>query len=1282
MAVLFIQIFRFFSNKRWLAGIIFLIILCLAVLFTFRIKFSEDITQLAPGNKNKEYSLVLKNLRFTDKLFINVSLNNENKVDPDALTAFASELTDSLTTRLYPDYISSIATELPPEMMAEIYSIYYKNMPVFMLDQDYKRLDSLLTNKGIKSTISNNYKSLISPTGMIFKQYVTADPFSITGTAMKRLRSFQMNNNYDVYNGYVITKDKKHLLLILSPTLPPGETAGNSILITSLDKIISQLTALNKYKSNLKAEYYGAAAVAVANAGQIKKDIMLTVSVALLIILVFVGWFFRSAAIPLVSFLPALFGGSTALALIFFIRHSISAIALGIGSVILGIIVDYAIYMYNLYRIKKDTEIVIRDLALSILLCAVSSAAAFFSLLFVQSEVLQDLGLFAGLSVLLASVFTVMFLPLLLKQTANKSTILKITWVDKIASVDFHKSRILFYGILILSIVFFFLSSKVTFEDNLNNMSYLPADLTKAEDNLDKTTGAEFKPLYIVTTGKSVQEALQLYEKYIPELNRLQKKGVIENYSGVDNLMISDSLQHIRIAEWEQFWTTEKKDYVKEKLTSEGNLYQFKAGAFHEFYELIDKDFKIVDVSKSDNIRKYFLADRIIEKPGFAMVVTILRIDPQQRDVLFNTFKNKERFLFIDRQMIADRMVISVRDDFHLLINLCMIIVSAVLIVAYGRIELGIIASLPMFLSWYLTLGMILMLGLKFNIINIIVCTFVFGLGVDYSVLMMRGLLHEYKTGQNDMAAYKNAIFISAFTTFIGVGVLIFARHPALRSIATVSMIGILLVVIVTYTTVPVMFHWLIYNKNGKRAVPVTFFRMLGSIISYTFYFLFCFLILVFAILLKLFPFDPFKKKIIIRYLNCYFSRWTIFFMFMARKKIIGMPEGLEKNPAVIIANHQSLIDIPVTLMVSPKILLVPSERVWNSRFTGWLAKLAGFYPTNIGYDLLIEKFKKEIAHGNSIIFFPEGTRTSSTKLKRFHKGAFYIAEQLHADILPMIIQGSSHYVPKGEWVGNRSRITIKFLPRIKVDDSSFGATYQERTKSIQKLFKAEFNKVNSEYQEPAYHKGKLINSFVYKGPVLEWYLRVKLFLDHNYQLFNKYAALEGQIVDIGCGYGFISYMLYFVSEKRKILGIDCDADKIEIANNCITKTNDLQFISADIVSYPLIPADTYILCDVLHYISIEQQKKLILKCIENLNPGGSILIRDGDASLAGKHKRTKFTEFFSTHVGFNKAQYKDLEFLNRNMLIEIANQNGLFLEIIEDKKFTSNVLFVITKNK
>jgi predicted RND superfamily exporter protein len=57
----------------------------------------------------------------------------------------------------------------------------------------------------------------------------------------------------------------------------------------------------------------------------------------------------------------------------------------------------------------------------------------------------------------------------------------------------------------------------------------------------------------------------------------------------------------------------------------------------------------------------------------------------------------------------------------------------------------------------------------------------------------MDGLLQEYKTGKKILSSYKTSIFLSAITTITGLGVLIFAKHPALKSIAFISIIGDLL---------------------------------------------------------------------------------------------------------------------------------------------------------------------------------------------------------------------------------------------------------------------------------------------------------------------------------------------------------------------------------------------------------------------------------------------------------------------------------------------------------
>ena len=58
--------------------------------------------------------------------------------------------------------------------------------------------------------------------------------------------------------------------------------------------------------------------------------------------------------------------------------------------------------------------------------------------------------------------------------------------------------------------------------------------------------------------------------------------------------------------------------------------------------------------------------------------------------------------------------------------------------------------------------------------------------------------------------------------------------------------------------------------------------------------------------------------------------------------------------------------------------------------------------------------------------------------------------------------------------------------------------------------------------------------------------------------LFMNWYLHKGKILDIGCGYGFMSYMLHFTSPEREITGIDYDEEKIETANHCFSKTRTL----------------------------------------------------------------------------------------------------------------------------
>ena len=106
---------------------------------------------------------------------------------------------------------------------------------------------------------------------------------------------------------------------------------------------------------------------------------------------------------------------------------------------------------------------------------------------------------------------------------------------------------------------------------------------------------------------------------------------------------------------------------------------------------------------------------------------------------------------------------------------------------------------------------------IKFNIVNIILATFIFGQGDDYTIFMTEGLMYEYTYRRKTLSSYKNSIALSAAIMFVGMGMLIFAKHPVLRSLGEVTVVGMLSVVVMAYVFPLFLFGLLTMRKGRKR---------------------------------------------------------------------------------------------------------------------------------------------------------------------------------------------------------------------------------------------------------------------------------------------------------------------------------------------------------------------------------------------------------------------------------------------------------------------------------
>lgn len=1282
MHILFLSIFDFFKSKKWLLWLVLFAIVTGLAYASSKLELEEDITRVMPSNSEiEEIYAALQSLKNSDRIVVTLSLQDTNLEEKEyALKEFAEAFKENLDSLNGKDSLqSTVSIKTEDNILMDVYDIYINNLPIFLSPQDYSSIESITEKEKILEKMENNYKVMLSPVGMGLKKNILKDPVGISQYALKHLERLKLDNNFEMDEGYIFTKDKNKLICFVQSNIPSAETDRNKLLVANMDSALAQAFSHSENKV-IKSEYFGPAVVAVGNAIQIKKDIILTISITVVALFILIFYFFRTLSSFIMIVIPVLFGGVFSLGFLYFFRGEVSIIALGAGSVVLGIVIDFAIHFYAHLKHTGSIKETITDLSGPLTLGGFTTIGAFLSLLFVNSEALQDFGLFAAFALVGAAFFILVFYPHFFTKTIQEEMgIRRDNLINKIAGYPYDKNAYLLVFILCLILVSFFTAGKVEFDSDMMKMNFMTEETRQAEKNLNAISEDSYPNIYVVQEGKSLDEALGKNEKNLALLNELESSSKIIKYSNISTLMFSRKEQQKRIDQWNSYWTSEKKASVMEDVQAAGMDFGFKQGAFQSFDGLLQKEYKPIEIGEYTAIQEDVLDNFVAQVDGGNSLFTIIKVKPEMEKEVLAILKEKGTGLVFNKKSLTNKFVVLIKDNFNLILGISSILVFFVLLLSYGRIELTLITFIPIVVSWLIILGVMGAFGLTFNIINIIISTFVFGLGDDYSIFITDALKNEYKTGRKNLEKFKASIFLSAFTTIIGVGVLLFAQHPALKSIGLIAVIGMGSVLLVSNTLQPALFRWLITDRVKKGNEPLTLIGILRSIMAFVVFAIGCFsLVPIGAIVLYLLPIPKAKRKKIFHYLRSKFSKCIIYFNVHIKKTITNPSNEQFETAAMVICNHHSVIDSLLMQSLNPKLILMVNDWVWNSVFMGPIVRMGGFIPKSAGYDENLTLITDLVKEGYSIVIFPEGSRSPSPELRRFHKGAFFIAEKLNLDIVPIIFHGTSHVQGKEDnFLLKPGQVQVKYLPRIKAKDESYGIGYSKRTKLISKYFKKEYASLRKEVETTSYFYTRLRANYIYKGPVLENYMKVKVRLENNYKLYDSLLPESGTITDIGCGYGFLPLMLGLKNKERQIVGTDYDQDKIEVAQNCFSKTDNIHFKTLDATEEDLPASDAYVLSDVLHYLTKKDQKVLLNKMIQGLNENGTILIRDGDKDLTERHKGTKLSEFFSTKFGFNKTK-NDLEFVSGKYIEEIAEQNNLRLERIDNTKRTSNIVYIM----
>ncbi|WP_417887469.1 MMPL family transporter [Zunongwangia sp.] len=824
----FLASYQYFQRHK-IFGVVLLVFFAAVMVFTAsNVRFEEDVTGLIPSGEDQAVlKRILKETEFSDKIIVCISSEEENL---EKLTQYANQFIDSLNTQL-PNYIKNIEGKIPQEGVDEIYDFVYENLPLFLSKKDYSKIENRLSDSAISRQIKQDYRSIVSPTGLVTKKFIFKDPLNLAPLGLNKLKELQVGDNYVLYNNYIVTKDKKHLLLFISPELPASETNKNRIFVEKLEHIQQQL---NQDFKDVKGDFFGGVLYSLANANQIKSDVKITVSIAISILLILLIFFYRKIYVPLILFIPGVLAAFTSVAILYFIKGSISAISIGIGSILLGITLDYGLHILTHYRNNRDIKQLYKEVATPVLMSSFTTSIAFLCLLFVQSDALNDLGLFAAISVVVAALLALLIIPLLYNNTDEGDS--NSTFLDTVAAVNFYRIKPLLFTVVGLFVLGLFFFSDVQFNHDLSEINFQPESIKKSEQKIQQVANSSGKSIYLVSYGGTIDEALQHNSNVYNRLKEFKDTTILNSYSSIGGVVLSTQMQQEKIANWKDFWAKQDTVALRSKIVRESHEYGFKPQSFNRFYALIQRDFKTLQLQDYQNTTNLYLNDFISNSDDFATVTTTINLDTTSVSEFLAPFKDLKGTVVIDRKRLNESFLGNLKNNFNTLIGLSIIAVFVVLFLFYRNLEISLLTLLPIAVTWVIALGIMAVLQIHFNILNIIISTFIFGLGLDYSIFITNACLKEYQTGQSELKTYQTSILISVITTLLGVGALIFAKHPALQSISVVSIIGILAAVLVAFVFQVWLFNLLFINRR-KQGLPPFRFRHIRSFIQNKIYY-------------------------------------------------------------------------------------------------------------------------------------------------------------------------------------------------------------------------------------------------------------------------------------------------------------------------------------------------------------------------------------------------------------------------------------------------------------
>lgn len=814
---IFLPIYHYFKSRKVLMYTLMVASFLVFLFFGLKIRYEENIVSLLPTS-SVESQLAFSSIELKDKIYLQVTSADE-PLEPAAIAERMDEFTDLLFEKdTTSHFISNILVRMEPETGINALEFVLDHLPSFVDTSSYVAFAKAMEPEAVEAQMDANYELLMNDETGDVTQTIAYDPLNLREAIIGDMLEGVMNG-HTLIDGHFFSPDSTVAIAYLAPAFKTLDSKSARAFAKMLSKTQEEFEALHP---DVKVYAHGDPIGSVSNAGRIRSDLVVTVGISIVLILILLGFFFRSSAFIGRLLLPIIYGTVFSLACIYWIKGEMSLMALGLGAIVLGVAISYCLHLMVHHFFTGSAEQLLIDESTPVFLGCITTVGAFSSLLFTESELLHDFGLFASLALIGSTLFGLVFLPHFLPEIKADSNSKAFRRISRINNLPFDRKPWFLVMIACIVLVGIIFSPKVKFDSDLRNLDYNSSEEVAAETLFNEKNNDGFMHLYFATVSTDLDEALEANQSLMPILDSLTDKGLVHGYSDmVSKLFISQKDQEQRIAAWNAFWTDQRKAEAIQLIKDNATRLDLDPDLFLDFESLLDNDYEPASLFESGVVPPSLLGNFIeCNADNQYMVFTDVPMDPAQKDVVTNALVANPKTFVLEPFYYCKSMVELINDDFNIAVWISALFVLVILLISFRNLITALLSFIPMVASWFMVQGYMGLLGLEFNLINIIISTFIFGVGVDYSIFITEGLLNQARTGSKDILTWhKVAIFFSAIILVMVVSSLLFAVHPAIRSIGLSTLIGMASTIMMSYSLQPWAFWQLMKIPAYKNSV-------------------------------------------------------------------------------------------------------------------------------------------------------------------------------------------------------------------------------------------------------------------------------------------------------------------------------------------------------------------------------------------------------------------------------------------------------------------------------